>query len=83
MKATRPEIEAYLNLLTQTSRRITKTTKGFEDARLKFRTVEQPWSVNDILAHLRSWVHTAISGIVSGICCTAQEIIGSAEKPVV
>lgn len=54
MKATRPGIEVYLNLLTETSRRITKATKGFDDARLKFRTDEQPWSANDILAHLRA-----------------------------
>ena len=54
MNATRREIEEYLNLLTQTSRRITKAINGFDDVRLRTRTDEQPWSINDILAHLRS-----------------------------
>jgi hypothetical protein len=54
MKVDSAEIEKYLNLLNQTSRRLTKATKGFEKTRLKTRTKEQPWSVNDILAHLRS-----------------------------
>lgn len=54
MKATRSEIDEYLILLSQTSQRITKATDGFDDTRLNARTDEQPWSVNDILAHLRS-----------------------------
>ncbi|RPJ25719.1 MAG: hypothetical protein EHM33_13715 [Chloroflexi bacterium] len=54
MKVTSVEIEEYLRLLSQTSHRITKATNGLEEARLKSRTEEQPWSVNDILAHLRS-----------------------------
>jgi hypothetical protein len=54
MKVNPVEIEKYLNLLAQTSRRLSKATKGFEKARLKSRTEGQPWSVNDILAHLRS-----------------------------
>jgi len=54
MKVTRREVEEYLNLLAQTSRRITKATNGFDDVRLRSSTDEQPWSVNDILAHLRS-----------------------------
>ena len=54
MKATRPEIEKYLDLLTQTSRLIANATDGVEAARLQARTQKQPWSINDILAHLRS-----------------------------
>jgi hypothetical protein len=54
VKATRPEIEKYLDLLTQTSRRITNATDGVEAARLQARPQTQPWSINDILAHLRS-----------------------------
>lgn len=54
MKATRPEIEKHLDLLTRTSRRITNATDGLEAARLQARTQKQPWSINDILAHLRS-----------------------------
>src|SRR5262245_29481462 len=54
MKVTPPQIEEYLNLLVQTSRCITKATKGLDEARLKFRSDKEPWSANDILAHLRS-----------------------------
>jgi DinB family protein len=54
MKATFPEIEQYLKLLEETPRRIQRTTRPFEDARLQRKNEKQPWSVNDILAHLRS-----------------------------
>jgi len=54
MKVSSVEIEKYLNLLAETSRRLSKATNGLDDARLKTRTKERPWSVNDILAHLRS-----------------------------
>src|ERR1044071_3307874 len=54
MKATSAEIENYLKLLEETSNRLKKVTKAFDEARLQRRTENQPWSVNDILAHLRS-----------------------------
>ena len=54
MKATRPEIETYLSLLAQTSPHLASITAGVEEARLQARTQAQPWSVSDILAHLRS-----------------------------
>ena len=54
MKVNSAEIEKYLNLLAQTSRRLSKATNGLDARHLQSRTQEQPWSVNDILAHLRS-----------------------------
>jgi len=54
MKATVSEIEIYLHLLEETPRRLTKITKSFDEARLQQKTKEEPWSVNEILAHLRS-----------------------------
>jgi hypothetical protein len=54
MKATRFEVEEYLNLLVETPRRITQAANRLAETRLQARTKEQPWSANDILAHLRS-----------------------------
>lgn len=54
MNITPDEIEKYLSLLSDTSRRLTKATQGFNEARLQFKRDEKVWSVNDILAHLRS-----------------------------
>ena len=54
MNITPDEIEKYLNLLSDTSRRLTKTTQGFDDVRLQYKIDKKVWSVNDILAHLRS-----------------------------
>ena len=48
------EIEKYLDMLSVTSRRLTKATQGFEDVRLQYKIDKKAWSVNDILAHLRS-----------------------------
>jgi hypothetical protein len=54
MNATPAEIEKYLNLLTELPQRISKATHGTDDAHLQFNANEKTWSVNDILAHLRS-----------------------------
>ena len=54
MKITASEITTYLQLLTETPRRIAKAVKRFDDARLQFKPDHNAWSVNDILAHLRS-----------------------------
>lgn len=54
MRATLPEIEQYLKLLEETPRRIKRITSAFDEARLQRKTEKLPWSVNDILAHLRS-----------------------------
>jgi len=54
MNITPDEIEKYLGLLSNTSRRIMKATQGFDDLRLQYKIDKKAWSVNDILAHLRS-----------------------------
>jgi hypothetical protein len=54
MKATQEEIEIYLRILEQTPRRIASVSTKIENAILQRRTAKEPWSANDILAHLRS-----------------------------
>src|SRR5215210_4112396 len=54
MHITPDEIEIYLSLLADTSRRLMRATRGFDDAHLRYKPEEKAWSVNDILAHLRS-----------------------------
>jgi hypothetical protein len=62
MKATPSEIEKYLNLLEETPRRVALASKEMSETRLQFRADKKSWSVNDILAHLRScadiWTHS-------------------------
>lgn len=62
MKATPSEIEKYLRIISETPQRITQAAKGLEESRLQFRPEGKSWSVNDILAHLRScadlWTHS-------------------------
>jgi uncharacterized damage-inducible protein DinB len=48
------EIEQFLKLLADAPRRIAAATKGLPEAQLYLRTQEEPWSVSDILAHLRA-----------------------------
>ncbi len=48
------EIAHFLESLAEAPRRIAVATKGLPEARLTLRTEEEPWSVNDILAHLRA-----------------------------
>ena len=48
------EIDQFLKLLAEAPRRIENVTKGLSQARLNLRTQEEPWSVSDILAHLRA-----------------------------
>jgi len=54
MKATLPEIAQYLKLLEETPRRIKQLTSSIDEVRLQRKTEKFPWSVNDILAHLRA-----------------------------
>lgn len=54
MNITPDEIEKYLGLLSATSRRLINATQGFDEARLQFKPDKNAWSVNEILAHLRS-----------------------------
>jgi hypothetical protein len=53
VKATEKEIKEALFLLAETPLRIAHLTKSIEKARLQER-LDNQWSVNDILAHLRS-----------------------------
>ena len=54
MNITPNEIEKYLSLLSNISRRIMKATQGFDILCLQYKIDKKAWSVNDILAHLRS-----------------------------
>jgi hypothetical protein len=62
MKATPSEIEKCLRIISETPQRITQAAKGLDEARLQFKPDNKSWSVNDILAHLRScadlWTHS-------------------------
>lgn len=62
MKATPSEIENYLGIISETPRKIARATGGLDNARLQFKADSKTWSVNDILAHLRScadlWTHS-------------------------
>jgi DinB family protein len=40
--------------LREVPRRIAAATNGVDEVRLTLRTADEPWSVNDVLAHLRS-----------------------------
>ena len=62
MKATPSEIEKYLGIISETPLRIGQAAKGLGEERLRFKPEDESWSVNDILAHLRSctdlWTHS-------------------------
>jgi len=62
MKATTSEITKYLEGFEETIPRIESVSNGLDDARLQFKHDKKSWSVNDILAHLRScsdlWTHS-------------------------
>ena len=62
MKATLPEIEKYLEVLALTPQRIQEAVKGLDERRLQSKAGDKSWSVNEILAHLRScadlWTHS-------------------------
>ena len=50
----RPEIRDRLDALVAVPPRIARATDDASDATLHLRTAEEPWSVNDVLAHLRA-----------------------------
>jgi hypothetical protein len=52
------DIERSLALLREAPIRIAAATEGIDAARLRERTATEPWSVNDILAHLRAAADT-------------------------
>ncbi len=50
----RDDVERYLRLLREAPVRIAAATDGIDAARLEQRSADEPWSVNDILAHVRA-----------------------------
>jgi hypothetical protein len=48
------DIAQLLELLAEAPKRIDNATKELPEARLRVRTPAEPWSVSDILAHLRA-----------------------------
>jgi len=51
---TSADIDGYLRLLEEAPIRIVAAARGADSARLHARTEAEPWSVNDILAHVRA-----------------------------
>ena len=62
MKASSADIEKFVRILSETPLRISRTTTGVDEVRLQTKADKKSWSVNDILAHLRScadlWTHS-------------------------
>src|SRR5262249_11408288 len=54
MQISSTEIEKVLKILGETPPRLESLSKGLAPARLHARSPEEPWSANDILAHLRA-----------------------------
>jgi DinB superfamily len=54
MKATPSEVEKYLKIISETPLKMEQAIKGLDEACLQFKSEDKSWSVNDILAHLRS-----------------------------
>lgn len=54
MKSVAEDISRILELLAHAPLRLKKATRGLPTTRLDLRTDEQPWSIGDILAHLRA-----------------------------
>lgn len=54
MKPISEDISRVLELLTEAPLRLEKVTSGVQTTRLNLRTDVEPWSVSDILAHLRA-----------------------------
>src|SRR5262245_38193410 len=54
MKPVSEDISRILALLTHAPLRVDQATRGLQTMRLYLRTDAEPWSVSDILAHLRA-----------------------------
>ena len=54
MKSDSENTRRVIELLKQSPRRIKKVTHNVQTAQLHVRTDEEPWSVNDLLIHLRA-----------------------------
>jgi hypothetical protein len=49
-----PEAERLVSLLAATPERLAAMARGMDDLSLAVRTATEPWSANDVLAHLRA-----------------------------
>jgi uncharacterized damage-inducible protein DinB len=62
VKATSADIEKHVAILSQTPHQIAQAVKEIDETRLQSKADAKSWSVNDILAHLRScadlWTHS-------------------------
>lgn len=65
MKPGSEDIGRILGLLTQAPLRLEKATHGIKSSRLYLRSDEEPWSVSDILAHLRACSNAWGSSIIA------------------
>jgi hypothetical protein len=54
MKSESEDTHQVIELLKQGPLRIQKATRGVQTARLHLRTDAEPWSISDILVHLRA-----------------------------
>ena len=54
MKSVSEDITRILELLTHAPLRLEKATRGLQTTQLSVRSDAEPWSVSDILAHLRA-----------------------------
>ena len=54
MRPETEDINRILELLAQAPILLETATRGLQSTRLNFRSEEEPWSVSDILAHLRA-----------------------------
>lgn len=54
MEVSSAEIGKILEALAATPKQIKDLSQGLDTSQLHYRSAEQPWSANDILAHLRA-----------------------------
>src|SRR5215510_3037054 len=67
MQPVSQDISRILELLTQAPLRLQKATRGLQTTRLYLRSEVEPWSVSDILAHLRACADVWGSSIIAMI----------------
>jgi len=77
MKVTPGEIEKNLKLLEKTPRLIVEAVRDINGARLQDKSDMQDWSVNEILAHLRSCADVWGDSIDAMLTETSQPCLNS------
>jgi hypothetical protein len=65
MEISPAKTEKFLAQLAETPRQLAALSRGLDSARLNARTVDEPWSANDILAHLRACADVWGKGITA------------------